>query len=318
MKFNFDFYGSAKRFFTIAIVICVLGFACNFIPFFGPTMDIQFRGGAIATYSYTGDIDENDIEKAVEDIDGMDNNVSIQLKKDLANNLQSFDVTFDGDRDISPEEEELIEKALTEAFAESNIKLLQLISVSPQMGRDFLIKCLIAILLASAFMLVYVGIRFRKIGGVLAGATSLLALLHDTFIAYTVFVICDFTINDNFIAVVLTILGYGLNDTVVIFDRVRENRRILGPKTDMKTLLNTSVNQSLSRTTLVSLATISAIGIVCIVALVANISSILTFAFPMMIALLASVFSTNCITLPLWALLQEKRDAKLAAAKSKR
>lgn len=94
------------------------------------------------------------------------------------------------------------------------------------MGMEFFKKCIVAVVFASVIMIVYIGFRFRKIGGASAGVVSVIALIHDVLIAYGVFVLLGFTINDNFIAVVLTILGYSINDTIVIYDRIRENNVI--------------------------------------------------------------------------------------------
>jgi len=314
MKFNIDFYGKRKLFVIIALIICGIGFACNFVPFFGPTLDIQFKGGAITSYSYEGTLDRDELDKTISDTYG--DSVEIQFKEDKANNVTSFDVEYGG-KEVLPDIQTAIREKIQETYKENDIKLLQHISVSAQMGREFLIKCIIAVVLASILLLIYVGFRFRKIGGISAGSMSLLAIVHDVFIAYVVFVVCNFTINDNFIAVVLTILGFGLNDTVVIYDRVRENRRIMGPKASIESLVNNSVNQCMTRTIFISLVTIMAVGVICVVALVANISSILSFAFPMFVTLIASCYSTNCIALPLWGSLQKRKENKLIAAKSK-
>jgi len=312
MNFKIDFFGKRKLFVIITIVYVVIAIACNFVPFFGPTLDIMFKGGAISSFSYDGEMEQSTLDKTVTEV--FKDSVEIQFKEDKANNIKSFDVTYGG-KTITPDQEKEIEIKLAETFADNNVKMMQHISVSAQMGRDFLIKAIIAIVIASLVLLVYVGFRFRKIGGIAAGAMSIVAVLHDVFIAYTVFVVCNFTINDNFIAVVLTILGFGLNDTVVIYDRVRENRKLMGPKTTVEDLVNNSLNQTLTRTTFISLVTILSIAVVCVVALIYDIQSIQTFAFPMMITLIASVYSTNCLALPLWASIQKKREQKLLAAK---
>ena len=126
-------------------------------------------------------------------------------------------------------------------------------------------------------MIFYVAIRFRKIGGLSAGVMAVVALIHDLIIVYFTFVIFRMPLNDNFIAVVLMILGYSLNDTIVIYDRVRENRRKSGPKTTTAELVNSSLNQCLTRTICTSITTIIAIGSVLVVSLIYGISSIISF-----------------------------------------
>ena len=88
------------------------------------------------------------------------------------------------------------------------------------MGTKFFAKCLVAVALAAVLLVIYVALRFRKIGGMSAGVMAVIALVHDVLMVYFTFVIFRFPIDDNFIAVVLTILGYSLNDTIVIYDRV--------------------------------------------------------------------------------------------------
>lgn len=88
------------------------------------------------------------------------------------------------------------------------------------MGAKFFQKCLVCLLITFVILLVYIALRFKKIGGLSAGVTALIALVHDVLLVYFSFVIFGFSINDIFIAVILTILGYSLNDTIVIYDRI--------------------------------------------------------------------------------------------------
>ena len=122
-------------------------------------------------------------------------------------------------------------------------------------------------------------------------------------------------LNDNFIAVVLMILGYSLNDTIVIYDRVRENRRKSGPKTTTTELVNNSVNQCFTRTICTSVTTIIAIGSVLAVSLIYGISSIISFALPMMIGLVSGSYSSICIACPLWVMWKNYSDKKKAEKK---
>ena len=109
-------------------------------------------------------------------------------------------------------------------------------------------------------------------------------------------------------SVVLTILGYSINDTIVVYDRIRENKKILGKKTPVAELVNTSINQSLTRTINTSIATISTMIIVSIVAVVFNVESILSFSFPLIIGMIFGVYSTIFITGPLWVWWQEYKE----------
>ena len=183
------------------------------------------------------------------------------------------------------------------------------------MSEQFFLKCLVAIVLASVFLLIYVAIRFRKIGGWSAGVMGLIALLHDVLVAYFVFVIFRIPLDDNFVAVVLSILGYSLNATIVIYDRVRENRRIMSSDATIGEVVNRSINQSMSRSVNTSLCVFVAIAVVTVLALANNLSSIVSFALPMMLGVLSGFYSSTFIAGPLWVLWKERKGAGKGAGK---
>ncbi len=208
-----------------------------------------------------------------------------------------------------------ITKALQEKFPDANFKEVSSTSVDPSKGTNFFLKCMTAVILAAILMIFYVALRFRKIGGLSAGVMAVVALIHDLIIVYFVFVIFQMPINDNFIAVVLMILGYSLNDTIVIYDRIRENRRKSGPKANIGDIVNTSLNQCMVRTICTSITTIIAIGSVLVVSLMYNIDSIVSFALPMMIGLISGSYSSLCIAAPLWVMWKNHQAKKKQLAK---
>ena len=177
-------------------------------------------------------------------------------------------------------------------------------------------KCLAAVALASVLMVLYVTIRFKKIGGLSAGVMALVALFHDIAMIYFLYVIFQMPIDSNFIAVVLMILGYSLNDTIVIYDRVREQRKLMGRKTDVGTVFNVSCTKTLKRTIMTSVTTLSAIMAVYILAFIFNINSVKSFALPMMIGVISGCYSSICIAGPLWVMWQNKKAARKAAKKA--
>ena len=128
-------------------------------------------------------------------------------------------------------------------------------------------------------------------------------------VIYAVFVICGIPLNNNFIAAVLTILGYSINATIVVYDRVRENKRLMG-KVMVAELVNTSVNQSLTRSINTTVATVLALLAACIMALIFNVDSILTFAFPLIVGMVSGVYSSLCISSSLWVVWQEHKAKK--------
>ena len=311
-QFNFDFIKNKKIFFSISLGIMLIGIIFNFI--FGTQLDIQFTGGAIIKYSYTGDLDESQMEKLIQD--KTTEVVEIQLNKNVvsaADNTikNNVSVEFGGNDALSVEQQTELSNALEETFPENHFEQIESSSVNPSMGHTFFWKCMTAIAIASILMVLYVSFRFKKISGLSAGVMALVALIHDVIMVYFTFVIFRLPLDDNFIAVVLMILGYSLNDTIVIYDRIRENRKKLGPKTKVADLVNASINQTLSRTINTSISTVMAIGTVLVVALFFKLDSVVSFALPMMIGVISGCYSTISIAGPLWVMWQEHKEKKL-------
>lgn len=223
MKKELNIVGNRKIFFSVSIALILIGILCNI--FLGVQLDISFKGGTLLKYSFTGDIDEPKLDAFITDT----------LKKDVDTTLST-----DGDvnlinvslvEELSLDETTALTTALTKEYPKSELKLINSNSLDPTMGTMFFVKCLVAIALACVFLLIYVALRFRKIGGLSAAVMAIIALLNDILIAYFAFIIFRIPLNDNFVAVVLTILGYSLNGTIVIFDRIRENRQLMDSKT---------------------------------------------------------------------------------------
>jgi preprotein translocase subunit SecF len=315
-KHNFDFVGNRKIYFTISLCLILIGVVFNIIN--GTNLDIQFSGGAIVNYAYTGEIDQNAVQKLVNDM--TDEEISIQVNKDVMiagsdERQNSVSISFPGNKAISLEKQKEITAALQKEYPDNNFTQSESNSVEPTMGHQFLLKCLVAIGLACLLMVVYVAIRFRRIGGWSAGVMALVALVLDVTTVYFTFIIFKMPIDTNFVAVALMILGYSLNDTIVIYDRIRENRRIMGPKAEIGDLVNQSINQSLRRTINTSITTFLAIGTVFVVSLIFNLPSVTTFALPMMIGVVSGCYTTNCLVGPLWVLYKRSKAKKESNAK---
>ena len=310
--FNFQFCEKKKLFFGISLAVLAIGLIFNII--FGTQLDIQFSGGAVIKYSYSGSIKQEDVVKIVKDASGKD--VSVRVHEDMstvsdptiANN--SVSISFAGTDSISLEQQQAIAASLNETYPDSKFEVIESSSVNPTMGRSFLLKCAIAILIAFVLLVIYVGFRFKKIGGVTAGIMAIIALLHDVLIVYFTFVIFRMPINDSFMAVVLTILGYSLNNTIIIYDRIRENRRLMGPKASYAQLVDTSINQTLTRSIFTSLSTFIAIAAVFVVGSVFGLTSVTTFALPMMVGIVVGCYSSIFIAGPLYVAWHDHKDKK--------
>lgn len=302
----------SKVFFGISLGIILIGIICNFV--FGTQLDIQFRGGSYIKYSYVGDVDTDKLKDVIQT--NTKQEVTMSISSDILSNSKKGDaytirVEFAGTKAISTDEQKKLTQTVQKAFPDNNFKVLEASAIESSMGSKFLLKCLTAVAIASILMVLYVTIRFRKIGGLSAGVMALVALFHDVAMIYFMYVIFQMPIDSNFIAVVLMILGYSLNDTIVIYDRVREERRNFGAKEDIGYVFDYSATKVLRRTIFTSLTTLMAIGTVLVVSMIFNISSVTSFALPMMIGVISGCYSSVCIAGPLWVMWQRhKKKAK--------
>ncbi len=312
--FKIRFYENRKIYFCFSLGIILIGLIFNMI--FGTQLDIQFKGGAMIKYSYSGDVDQNTVAKAVSNVAKRDVSVTInQNVQSSSGSENNLTLTFAGNESISLPEQQAVLKALNTSYPKANFTSLRVDSINPSMGQSFFAKCLVAVAMAFVLLLLYIAFRFRKIGGMAAGVFAIVALFHDVAMVYFTFIIFRIPLNDNFIAVVLTILGYSLNDTVVIYDRIRENRKLLGLKVDCGTLVDTSINQTLTRSLYTAGCTFAAIAIVFVVGNIYNLTSITTFALPMMVGVMTGCYSSICIAGPLYVMWENhKLKQKVAVA----
>jgi len=274
---------------------------------------IEFKGGTILTYSYTGDLKSEDIEKTVGDT--VSDKCTITLGEDTSSKSKTIKIQFSSKEGISDDKQNSIKTALTEKYKDNEVKLLESTDVAASNGLDFFLKCLVACAFAAVITIIYIGFRFRKIGGISAGVFSVVALMHDMCMVYGCFVICRFDINANFMAVLLTILGYSINATIIIYDRIRENEKLVGSKYELDQLVNLSITQTMGRSIHTTVTTVLAMATVCVVCLIAGVSSIISFAFPLIIGMIAGVYSSNCIAPTLWVM-WEKHKAKKGKGKA--
>ena len=302
----------SKVFFGISLGIILIGIICNFV--FGTQLDIQFRGGSYIKYSYVGNVDTDKLKDVIQT--NTKQEVTMSISSDILSNSKKGDaytirVEFAGTKAISTNEQKKLTQTVQKAFPDNNFKVLEASAIESSMGSKFLLKCLTAVAIASILMVLYVTVRFRKIGGLSAGVMALVALFHDVAMIYFMYIIFQMPIDSNFIAVVLMILGYSLNDTIVIYDRVREERRNLGAKEDIGYVFDYSATKVLRRTIFTSLTTLMAIGTVLVVSMIFNISSVTSFALPMMLGVISGCYSSVCIAGPLWVMWQKhKKKAK--------
>lgn len=305
-----DFYGTRKVFFIISILLVAISILSSFI--FGVGVSIEFKGGTIADYSYSGTVSESDLASIAKDVLGTQANV--QLGETYTGETQkSFTVSFSMDEPFTVDlQNELLSK-FTEKYPDAQIETLQSNDVAAASGKNFFGKCVVAALFAAVILILYIAWRFKKISGWSAGVFAVVTLLHDLCTVYGAFIICGFEIDSNFMAVILTILGYSVNDTIVIYDRIRENQQLLPSSTPLTELVNISLSQTMRRTIRTSITTIATMLIVTILAAVNNVTSILCFSIPLMVGMMVGCYSSLCLAPMLWT--SWKMRGKKAAEK---
>lgn len=311
-KTNIDFYGKRKYFFFISIFLILLGLIFNIV--FGAKLDIQFVGGAMVKYSVSGgEVDASEVQNIISTELKRDATVTVSETIAVADAEQQVTISFAGNEGLSLEDQQNIADVLTTKYDQLTFELNESNSVDPVMGTKFFQKCLVCLAITIVLLLVYIGFRFRNIGGLSAGVTAVIALFHDVIIIYFTFVIFNLPINDIFIAVILTILGYSLNDTIVIYDRIRENRHGAGINRSLSEVVNLSLNQTFGRSVMTSFTTFTVLLIVTIVSYIYGLTTVMSFSLPLMIGVVSGCYSSLTIAAPLytlWNMRHKKAPAK--------
>lgn len=304
-EFKIDFNKILGKVLIGYLAVFVIGIVMAIVS--GVSLDINFSGGTKIAYSYTGEIKEADVEKIIDE--NIDKSYTFTQSTSLAGDTKTFEIALSGKDAISAETQEKLSKALSDGFKDNKIELYNSNSVSPTIAGSFFAKSLVAVLITAVLVVIYVGIRFRKIGGVSAAITALCALVFDVLISFFVCVIFGLQIDSNYIAVVLTIFGYSLNDTIVIYDRIRENERF-NPDMEIGDLVNLSVNKVMIRNIVTTVTTILAVTTIIVVAEIYGLTSLRTFAIPMVFGLVSGAVSSLFVSGPLWVVWKRYKAKK--------
>ena len=309
-KDHFDFLKNKKIFFLIPVVIAVITILTALI--IGVPVDIEFKGGTMLTYSYTGTIDTGAVKTAVEEMSL--GTVGVTTGSAFGSDLETVQVSFSSAEGLTAEVQAQVTEKLQSSFADNGLVLVNSQDVKPSAGLSFFLKCFVAVLFSFLLLIIYIAVRFKNIGGWSAGAFALVALANDVFMVFATFVFFRMPIDANFMAVILTILGYSINNTIVLYDRVRENRNLYGKKLTIDELVNTSINQSLSRSIKTTVTTAVAVLSMSVVSLIFGVESIISFVFPMFIGLIAGAYSSIFIAGPAWTVWKNAHPDKKETA----
>ncbi len=299
-----NFYQKRWIFFSISLIIMVIGIVSLITK--GAQLDIQFKGGALLKYTYVGDLNADNAADVVTKL--LDRPVTAQTTTDLSTGANRLIINISGNYGIESELQDKLEDELIKEFPNSKLEMEASSMVQPFFGQQFLRKGITAILLSAALVMIYVWIRFNKIGGLSAGVMALVALFHDLLVVFFTYVIFQIPIGDSFIAVALSIIGYSINDTIVIYDRIRENATI-NPGLPIEKITNLSITQSMSRSINTNIAVLISVSMIFILAFANSIDSVQSFALPMAIGSISGCYSTICIAGPLWVTWKKRKKA---------
>ncbi|MFZ7119862.1 MAG: protein translocase subunit SecF [Eubacteriaceae bacterium] len=291
---NLNVTGKKNIFFIISLILIFISVGA--LLYKGLNFGIDFIGGTIIQIELNEKFETSDISEIIDTYD------------------KSADITYSGDEktqviintkvDLSEDQRKEVFQIFKDKYDLEDEDLLSIEKVSPSIGSELKRQSLIAAVIAVVCMLIYITFRFEFTFGI----ASIIALVHDLLIVLGVYAIFQIQVNTPFIAAILTILGYSINDTIVVFDRIRENRK-KDKKLDFAELVNRSISQTITRSINTSLTTLLALSALYVL----GVQSIKDFAFPMIIGFVSGAYSSIFVASSFWFWVNEK---KLKSTKS--
>lgn len=297
-----DFLGKKKMFFAIAVIL-ILVFPVGMIinsNSIGKTMNwgLDFVGGTSSTVDFGEKMSLEELEEKVKPIvTGVTGDQEVTFQT-VTGTTQVVIKTNELDLDKRNE----LNAALAENFENVNAADITAENISSTISGEMRANAIRAVIIAVIAMLLYIWLRFRNIR---FASSAVLALIHDLLIVLAFYTIFRLTVSNTFIAVMLTILGYSINATIVIFDRIRENLHVMGTS-DLKNVVNTSISQTLTRSIYSTLTTFITIFVLFIL----GVPAIREFALPIIIGLIAGTYSSVFLTGSMWYLMSRKKYSK--------
>ena len=296
-----NFVGKRRLCFTLSIILILAGPATMLIhkATGGKALNysLEFSGGTSTNVTFNEDMDiktiDSEVTPVVEEVTGDKN---VQPTKVVGTNQVIIKT-----RSLNLDEREALNKALVDKFGVDE-SLIQAESISSTVSNEMRRDAVVAVFVATIFMLLYIWFRFKDIR--FAGS-AVLALLHDVLVVLTFYAISRISVGNTFIACMLTIVGYSINATIVIFDRIRENLHGSKRVDELEEVVNKSITQTLTRSIYTSLTTFIMVAVLYIM----GVSSIREFAAPLMVGIICGAYSSVCITGALWLVMKKKIGA---------
>lgn len=286
----FNIIEKRKIFFIISAIIIVAGIVSFFVQ--GFNTDIDFSGGTEITIDLKGDYDEAKLRKIIGSVDDV-KVASVQKATSTGLNGAIVMVNY-----IDDDQTKAIKDVVEKDFPGSKMSVS---SISPKIGEELWQSALASIIAVAILMLIYITFRFE----ILTGVSAVLALIHDMLVMVSFYTIFQIPVNTSFIAAILTILGYSINATIVIFDRIRENTRF-AKKEAFSDIVNRSIWQTLARSINTSLTTLFTLVLLFIL----GVASIKEFALPLIIGVVCGTYSSVFLAGQFWVIFKgNKKNA---------
>lgn len=287
-----DFLGKRKVCFIISVVLMAAGWVFMGVHAAGGSgalnYGIEFKGGTSTNVTFNENMSIEDISsKVVPVVEQATGDAEVQTQK-----VEGTNEVILKTKTLSIDQREALDKALEENFGvDSSMTTAESISgaVSKEMKED----AIVAVIIATICMLVYIWFRFKDVR---FAASAVAALVHDVFVVLTFYAVARWSVGSTFIACMLTIVGYSINATIVIFDRIRENLKLKNNKESLADVVNASITQTFTRSINTSLTTF----VMVLVLFIMGVSSIREFALPLMTGIICGTYSSVCITGALW------------------
>lgn len=276
---------------TLIILAAVLVIGLGSFIIRGFNIDIDFSGGT--------EIQIDIGEEVTKDVcDNINNIIAEKIGSDyVSSTTQSTAVSTSaiirtGTAALNTEQQTTLQNAIVEAYPKTNVDNIQITTIQPTIGDSLTKKAFLAVAIAVILMLVYIWIRFELASGI----SAVLCLTHDLFVMLTIYSLFQIPINSNIIAALLTILGYSINATIIVFDRIRENKKLDTEGKSFGDIVNGSIYDTLGRSINTTITTLLTIGMIYIL----GVDSIKDFALPLIIGIVAGLFSSVFVSGMLW------------------
>lgn len=291
IKTNLKVIKNYKIYFAVSLAVIIIGFALAGIR--GFNFGIDFTGGTLIEINMGKYVESTEIREIT---DKIDKNMQINYIGENRDGIQLKSIV-----DLNNEKRTELFNEFAEKYSLDKNDLVKSDQFGPAVGKEIQQKALLSVVIATLAMLVYISFRFKFDFGVAA----ITALLHDVLVVIAIYAIFRIPLNNPFVAAMLTVVGYSINDTIVVFDRIRENLR--GAKRDShEEVADLSINQTLSRSINTSLTTLLSIAALYVM----GVDSIKEFTLPLIAGISIGVYSSIFIASPIWVLINKKKRKK--------